>query len=337
MERKTLVGITMGDPGGVGPEVILKALADPAITAQMMPVLIGVESIFRDYGKRLELQVAICRVESTKQIANIPSGAVALIEPPGLGVSSDWELGRVTAANGQLAYECITRAIDLALDGIVDALCTAPISKEAMFAAGHKFPGHTELLAERSGNVPVRMMLSGGGLKAVLQTIHVPLASVPSLLNNEEILESLRIMNSWGSRYLGTPPHIAVCGLNPHAGEGGHFGREEIEIIAPAINRAHSEGIRVTGPLSADTLFHAARNGSYDMVLAMYHDQALIPVKTLDLHGGVNTTLGLPFVRTSPDHGTAFDIAGKGIANAGSMTAALQSAAQLAVTAHRTK
>jgi 4-hydroxythreonine-4-phosphate dehydrogenase len=259
---------------------------------------------------------------------------IVVIEPEGLP-REEFVVGKINAANGRAAHACIVAAVNALLSGHADALCTAPIAKEAMFTAGFDFPGHTELLSRLCGNAPVRMMLEGGGLHVVLQTIHVPLASVPSLLNRESILETLNIINRWAKVYFGNHPKIAVCGLNPHAGEGGHFGSEETEIISPAIKSAISDGIKCSGPYPADTVFHRAIRGDFDIVLAMYHDQALIPVKTLDFDHGVNTTIGLPIIRTSPDHGTAFDIAGKGMAKETSMTSAVLRAAQLA--SERTK
>jgi 4-hydroxythreonine-4-phosphate dehydrogenase len=239
-------------------------------------------------------------------------------------------VGKVSELSGRAAHTWIETAARLALDKRVDAISTAPISKEAIYAAGVQFPGHTELLADLCGGCDVRMMLVGGGLNVVLQTIHVALKDVPALLTTETTIRSLDMIQQWWARFYGGAARIAVCGLNPHAGEAGHFGTEEQEIIAPAIAAAAGAGLNVTGPYPADTVFHRMRQGDFDVVLAMYHDQALIPVKTLDFHGGVNLTVGLPIIRTSPDHGTAFEIAGKGLANESSMVAAILKAAELA-------
>ena len=318
------VAVTLGDPGGIGPEVVARALARPEVRAALRPLVIGCLEALAAHTRHLHLPVAFHPVE----LGGEDEGSVPVLNPePGL---SGFRMGAVEAVNGRAAHAWIMEGARLALAGEVDALCTAPISKEAMFAAGFRFPGHTELLAELCGGCEVRMMLEGGGLHAVLQTIHVPLASVPGLLSTDRIVATLRIMDRWARRHMTPTPRIAVCGLNPHAGEGGHFGREDLDIIRPAVEAVRGEGMEVSGPYPADTVFHRAREGAFDMVLAMYHDQALIPVKTLDFHRGVNVTLGLPIIRTSPDHGTAFDLAGRGAASESSMVSALLRAADLA-------
>lgn len=331
----------MGDPGGVGPEVVIMALGQPEISGLLAPLLVGDLATWR--------AAAVLAGADPARLVEVPDPDDAVLDfglsqsRPEAGRWPVWcpggarrpdggfAMGTLSAGNGRAAHACIVGAARLALAGRIDAVCTAPIAKEAMYAAGFEFPGHTEILADVCGGVPVRMMLEGGGLRAVLQTIHVPLASVPGLLTAESILETLRIAGAWFARHAdgGRPARIAVCGLNPHAGEGGHFGREEIDIIVPAINAARAAGIDATGPWPGDTVFHRALQGEFDAVVAMYHDQALIPVKTLDFHGGVNITLGLPIVRTSPDHGTAFDLAGTGRADPRSMMAALRRAAEL--------
>ncbi|MCX7717459.1 MAG: 4-hydroxythreonine-4-phosphate dehydrogenase PdxA [Candidatus Sumerlaeaceae bacterium] len=322
-----VVAITLGDPGGIGPEIVAKAVCREQVRRMCRPLIIGDSVLVRDIDRSLQLPLdydAVSDVDSA-----LPCGIVGVLEPPD-SPRTTFVQGRACAANGEAAYRWIVAAAQLALAGRVSAVCTAPISKEAMVAAGHAFPGHTELLAELAGGADVRMMLEGGGLRVVLETIHVALAEVPARLSTQRIQQSLAMAREWGRRHLGTDPRIAVCGLNPHAGEAGRFGREEIEIIAPAVAAARAAGARVAGPLPADTVFHRQRQGEFHIVLAMYHDQGLIPVKTLDFHGGVNITLGLPFVRTSPDHGTAFDIAGRGIADDSSMAAAIVRAATLA-------
>lgn len=302
----------MGDPGGVGPEIILKALTDERVGAALEPVLVGSKRV-------LQLAAENCGCPLPEEV----------VQPPDLG-NETFVTGVVDARNGGAACQCIVHATHMALDGKVAAICTAPISKEALYAAGVHFPGHTELIAHECGDSEVRMMLEGGGLHVVLETIHVALADVPKKLTVASILRSIQICAQWGRKFIGPEARLAVCGLNPHAGEAGHFGREEIEVIAPAIERAKSQGIIVSGPYPGDTVFHRSRKGDFDMVLAMFHDQALIPVKTLDFDRGVNVSIGLPIIRTSPDHGTAFDIAGKGIANPSSMISALLRAAELA-------
>lgn len=321
------VAVTMGDPGGIGPEIVVKALNRSEISAAMRPLVVGDPEVIRSAAATAGNHAAVVHVRSVQEEG--PPGCIPVICPPALEVGSSFALGRPAAQNGRAAFLCIEHACQLVLAGEADALCTAPISKEAVYAAGYEFPGHTELLARLCGDVPVRMMLAGGGLRVVLQTIHVPLQDVPGMITVEGLHESLRIMQSWGCKQFQRPPRMAVCGLNPHAGEAGHFGREEIEVIEPAVTEACREQMQVSGPYPADTIFHRMLEGEFDLVLAMYHDQALIPVKTLDFHGGVNITLGLPIIRTSPDHGTAFEIAGRCLAREDSMVAALLTAADL--------
>lgn len=326
MPYRPRVAVTLGDPGGIGPEVVARALARPEVRSALRPLVIGSLEALAVHTARLDLSVTFHPAAPRRE--DEEGNSIPVLDPePRL---SGFRMGDVEAANGRAAHAWIVEGARLALAGEVEALCTAPISKEAMFAAGFRFPGHTELLAELCGGCEVRMMLEGGGLHAVLQTIHVPLATVPGLLSTGRIVETLRIMDRWGRRYMTPAPRIAVCGLNPHAGEGGHFGREDLDIIRPAVEAMRAEGMEVSGPHPADTVFHRAREGAFDMVLAMYHDQALIPVKTLDFHRGVNVTLGLPIIRTSPDHGTAFDLAGRGAASESSMVSALLRGADLA-------
>ena len=243
-------------------------------------------------------------------------------------------LGHVSAIAGKAAADCIRWAAQAALRGEVSAVVTAPIHKEALAAAGIEHPGHTEFLQALAaehlglsvGQVPVRMMLSCPGLRTVLVSIHVALREALGAITRDQILETLRLTAAHFARTGLPQARIAVAGLNPHAGEGGLFGREEIETIGPAVQQALSEGLNVSGPHAPDTVFMRARQGEFDVVVAMYHDQGLIPVKLLGLEQGVNTTLGLPFVRTSPDHGTAFDLAGTGRASPASLLAAIDAA-----------
>ncbi len=333
--RHPVIAITMGDPGGVGPEIICKALAEADVRKRCRPVVIGSLGAMERAAERFCPGLDFMRIESLDEVRALSDTAgdevVFLYAPSDISPDDVFQTGRTDAANGLASYACIVSAARGALGGQVDAICTAPISKEALFAAGYTVPGHTELLAELCESDTVRMMLSGGGLNVVLQTIHVALARVPSLLKVEEIVTSIRIIKEFGSLSGLSFPRVAVCGLNPHAGEGGHFGDEEQTIIGPALEEARRVlDIPIDGPLPADTVFHRAVEGEFDFVLAMYHDQGLIPVKTLDFHGGVNVTLGLPIIRTSPDHGTAFGISGKGIAHPGSMISAIGFAANVA-------
>lgn len=326
--RKPVITISMGDPGGIGPEVIVKSLAEKEVRDALCPVIVGDPAIVAAAMLQSGLHLDLLTVESLEQVSQCIEGQIPVYcpySPDELKVTT----GEICADNGRAAHECIHAAAQAALSGFADGICTAPISKEAMFLAGYTFPGHTELLAELVGDVEVRMMLVGGGLRVALETIHTSLANVPGLLQHERIIESLSLLNMWGKRFLSIAPRIGVCGLNPHAGEGGHFGREEINIIAPAVAEARRRDINALGPYSADTMFHAALSGEYDIILAMYHDQGLIPVKTLAFDAGVNVTVGLPFVRTSPDHGTAFPIAWQNTARHGSMMQALLLASRL--------
>ena len=280
-------------------------------------------------------------IDQPQDAWSVPEGAIALLGLPGLAGPQPY--GQISAAAGEAAARCVVWAAQAALRGEIAALVTAPLHKEALHLAGVTFPGHTELLQAEAAmhagvsiaQMPVRMMLANDELRTVLVSIHVSLREAIEAVTQPQILQTLRITHQALSKNLGRSPRIAVAGLNPHAGEGGIFGREEIDIIAPAIAAARAEGIDASGPFAPDTVFMRARNtldhpGEFDAVLAMYHDQGLIPVKYLGVEDGVNVTLGLPLVRTSPDHGTAFDIAGKGIADAASLLQAVQMARNLA-------
>lgn len=319
--------ISLGDPGGIGPEIVAKSLSLPEVRQACRAIVVGEADALNKAARIVKADVEFVPAASTD---GEPSGnAVPVIEPPN-APRGPFPVGRIAAENGHAANAWLLCAIDIVRSGEADAICTAPIAKEAMFAAGFRFPGHTELLASRCGGYPVRMMLEGGGVRVVLETIHMALSAVPGRLKRESIAQTLKIGHDWAARFVTPAPRIGVCGLNPHAGEGGHFGNEEIEVIGPAIESANANGVQAFGPFPADTIFHRMLQGEFDMVAAMYHDQGLVAVKTLDFHRGVNITIGLPIIRTSPDHGTAFDIAGKGIAHESSMATALARAAQLA-------
>lgn len=323
------LAITMGDPRGIGPEVALRALLSRR-TAAFRPMLVGDPDVFAAAAQRLGLDVAFVDAGERAGRRRLPIRPTTALPARfrGCGRPSG---RRARAACGEAAFAAILGAHALVQSGEADAIVTAPISKEHVTLAGHDFPGHTELLAELAGGVPVRMMLAGPRLRVVLVTIHVALAEVPRLLSTDGILETI-VITAAGlrGRFVAGEPRIAVAGLNPHAGEGGLFGDEERRLIAPAVRRARRRGIDVVGPLAADGLFAHAAEGAYDAVVCMYHDQGLGPFKLLHFADGVNVTLGLPFVRTSPDHGTAFDIAGRGVADARSMRAAIELAARLA-------
>ncbi len=318
----------MGDPTGVGPEIIAAALADPAIRRICRPLVVG------DAGA-MAMGIAIAgaglRVlrASSFPPEDLPD-ALPLLEISNLA-DEDMRFGSPSMACGEAMFRAICEAARLCLAGDVDAIATAPISKEAMNRAGHLYPGHTELLAGLTGTDRVVMMLAGTRLRVTLVTIHESLVNVPHLVTYERVLETIRITHRDVHRYFKRNPRIAVLALNPHCGEGGMFGDEEGRIIAPAVEAARREGIDVVGPLSADTLFHFAVQGDYDAVVCMYHDQGLIPLKLLHFDDGVNVTLGLPIIRTSVDHGTAYNLAGTGRASAESMKAAIRMAADMAL------
>jgi len=327
MSRPT-IAITMGDPAGIGPEVIMKALAQEAARAICNPLVIGDANRLRKAGWLVGAPVAVDALGDAKQ-ANFAASAVQCLDLK--LVPDDLPFGQVSAAAGEVAYRCIEKAVEVVQAGGAQAICTAPLSKEALHAAGHKFPGHTELLAHLTGTPEVSMMLVSSKLRVIHVTTHIGLLDAiekiePGLVERvisrgHGVLVRAGIAN----------PRIGVCAINPHAGENGLFGRgEEAAKIAPAIEACQRRGWDVRGPLPADTLFFLAGRGDYDMVVAMYHDQGHGPIKVLGLEAGVNITVGLPVIRTSVDHGTAFDIAGKGIADERSLIEALRQAADLA-------
>lgn len=314
------LALTCGDPAGIGPELAVKARA-----------MLGAALPFVWLGDPRHLPAgtawrAVARMADATRVAPdvlpvLPQAFPHLATP-----------GQPDPRNAQAVVDTIAKAVELVERGEALALCTAPIAKKVLKdGAGFAFPGHTEYLAHLGGDVPVVMMLACPDLRVVPATIHIALSEVPKALTAQGLREVIRITRDGLIRDCGIArPRIAVAGLNPHAGEGGAMGREELDWIAPLMATMRDEGFDLTGPLPADTMFHPAARARYDVAVCMYHDQALIPIKTLDFAGGVNVTLGLPFIRTSPDHGTAFDIAGKGIADAGSLVAALKMAHQMA-------
>ena len=323
--RLPRLAVTMGDPAGIGPEILLRLLAAPPEGVSLL--LLGAPE-------------ALARAAALVPEATLP-GSVAEPEDLPDGGAAFWTgaealaalppYGAVDAAAGAASHAWVLQAADLALAGRVDGIVTGPIHKEAWHAAGVRHPGHTEVLCERAGVPRVLMMLTGGSLRAALATTHVPLRAVPDLLTREQLAADLGLLREAVRGAFGPDePRIAVCGLNPHAGEGGLFGHEDEAVIAPAVADARTGGVDAHGPLPADACIPAAAAGRYDAVFAMYHDQALPAVKALGQREGINITLGLPFIRTSVDHGTAFDVAGQGVATDASLRAAIVAAAAIA-------
>ncbi len=332
------IAITLGDPAGIGPETIVGAWTDPAVHGFCRPLVAGHPEILRRAVQLLRLPLQVIEIDSPEQAA--PSAETI----PCLKVVRDDVLditpGAIDARAGQAAYDALIAAAGLALAGRVEGITTAPLHKGALWKAGHEYPGHTELLAELCGVDDFAMMLYLGpgeavrgaaGLAIVHVTLHVSVVKALAALNEEAVLRKSRLVSRVMQEFKGALPRVGVCALNPHAGEGGLFGDEEQTIIRPAVERGVTEGLDLTGPLPADTLIARARDGEFDAVVAMYHDQGHIAIKLLAMHRAVNVTLGLPIVRTSVAHGTAFDLAWQGRAETTSMVEALRVASRLAL------
>ena len=334
---RPVLGITMGDPAGVGPEIIARALGRDDVTASCRPVVIGDGGIMAAALAMLHSPLRLHAVERVAECAFAP-GTVECLDLA--NVEATLPRAAVSAGAGRAAYAYIERAVRLCQSGEIRAMVTAPVNKEALAAAGVTHSGHTEILAALSATRDFAMLLMGKELKVIHVTTHVALRRVPELVTRERVERVIRLAQDTMT-FLGVPrPKIAVCGLNPHAGEDGLFGDEETTSIGPAIAAARRDGLDVYGPLPADTLFSRARGGEFDIVVAMYHDQGHVPVKTLGFNydeatgtwtglSGVNVTVGLPFLRVSVDHGTAFDRAWKGIANPESMVEAIEVAVRM--------
>ena len=330
------LALTLGDACGIGPEIIAQLFRGDAAAGCFV---VGDVAVMRRAAQLTGGMLAVAHIEHAGDAARVPPNCVPVLQVEGLPAGLiEARLGQVDARAGAAAAACITRAVQLAMAGEVRGIVTAPVHKEALAAAGVAYPGHTEMLQVLASNgaepAPVRMMLANDELRTVLVTIHMSLRKAIDAVTFDAVLQTLRIAHRSAARWGQAHPRIAVAGLNPHAGEGGLFGDEERTVIAPAIAAARAEGIDATGPFAPDTVFMRARNapshpGEFDIVVAMTHDHGLIPVKYLGVEHGVNVTLGLPFVRTSPDHGTAFDIAGTGWADPSSLLAALRMARQL--------
>lgn len=313
--------LTMGDPAGIGSELICKLAVDPARIA--VPLLvIGDVGILRRAARIVAPTLEIIAVADPADALSVPAGALAVL-PLLEALPADLPFGKIDARAGAAAYASLCTAIDLAMAKRIAAIVTPPLHKEALKAAGVNFPGHTEILAARSGTDHVAMMLANDELRVLLVSIHLSLLDAIKAVTVENECRAIRFAHQACRAYGIDAPRVAVAGLNPHAGEGGLFGREDLDVIMPAIAQMRAEGIDASGPWPGDTIFMRARQGEFDIVVAQYHDQGLIPVKYLGIDHGVNITVGLPFVRTSVDHGTAFDIAGTGKADATSLRTAL--------------
>lgn len=323
------IGITMGDPAGIGPEVVLKAVAEEEVRRACIPVIIGDAQLIAHTARTLDLQSGYDIVRADEPF---PEHSEPVIYHLG-NVSGFIEPGIESGAAGKAAGGYIEAAVELCAAGSIDAVATAPINKRALFLGGYSFPGHTEFFAHLTGAEEYAMAFVAGNLRIVLISTHVPLAEAIRLVERDRVLKIINLANRELQRWGIERPRLAVAALNPHGAEGGLFGVEEASEIIPAIDAGRRDDINVQGPFSADTVFLRASRGEFDAVIACYHDQAMIPVKCLSFGEAVNVTLGLPFIRTSVDHGTAFDIAGKGLAEHSSMVAAIKLAADLSTRA----
>jgi 4-hydroxythreonine-4-phosphate dehydrogenase len=323
------LAVSLGDPAGVGPELICEAWARRDHERLPPFFVCGGAGTLLEAARTRGIEAWYSSVNEPAELSKLPERVIPVVG----GFSAGYHPGLPEETGGWLALESLKLATRLAIEGKASGLVTGPIAKAELAKVGFSFPGQTEFVADACG-VPTEnavMMLAGPTLRTVPLTVHIPLADVPAHITAELIVNKARIVDAALRRDFGiAAPRLAVCGLNPHAGEAGRMGHEEIEIIKPALAALRAEGINATGPHPADTLFAPRKRGTYDVAIAMYHDQALVPLKTLDFDHGVNVTLGLPIVRTSPDHGTAFDIAGKGVADPGAMIAAIRMAGEIA-------
>ena len=311
MSELPIIGITLGDAAGIGPEITLKAVADDRVTSVCCPLVIG----DRDFLRRTAEAFGLPELSRLHDVENLAGEVIP---------------GSSTAATGKAAGEYIETAVDLWRDGHIDAICTAPISKHSLALGGYHHVGHTEFLAALTNTDEFRMSFFADNLRVVLLSTHLPLRKAIEKVTTENLVKLINFTDRSLTKLLGRRPSIAVAGLNPHASEAGMFGSEEAAEITPAVKRSKANGVDVSGPYSPDTIFLRCYKGEFDVVISLYHDQATIAVKSLSFGEGVNVTLGLPLIRTSVDHGTAFDVAGKGIADESSMVSAIRLAAQLA-------
>ena len=315
----------MGDPAGIGPEIIAKGFLNHPTICNC--IIVGDAQFLSSVAEKFAPGLKTFPIKNINE-ANFNDDVLNVLDLN--NISSDLQQGIASAESGQAAVEYIETATELALQNKIDAIVTAPINKEGMHLAGYPFPGHTEFLAKLTSSTDSALLMSGGKLRVVLATTHVPLCDVKELITEKLVLDKIRLTHQWLIKFVKEHPKIAVAALNPHGGEGGIFGDEEMNEINPAIEKARAENIDVTGPWSADALFARVESSDYDAVITMYHDQGMIPIKMASMGQAVNITLGLPIIRTSVDHGTAFDIVGKGVADPGSLMNAINTAANLA-------
>jgi 4-hydroxythreonine-4-phosphate dehydrogenase len=328
MSRRPFIAVTMGDPAGIGPEIVAKIFDEGKTHSLCRPVVVGNTRVMKKIVKELGLDLSVKSIPSLVSAAPA-RGHMDVLHTENIDLAKH-KWGRPNVASGRAVVDYIKQATALALKGEVAAMVTAPINKELMNAAGYEYAGHTELLASLTGAKEYGMMFVGGGMNLILVTIHHALKDVPRLIKKQRVLRTIRLAHRAMRSFGIDRPRIGVAALNPHASEGGLFGSEELSEILPAVIEARAEGIDASDPLPADTIFYKARNGQFNIVVAMYHDQGLGPLKMLAFGRSVNVTVGLPVIRTSVDHGTAYDIAGKGCADPASLREAIGLAVAMA-------
>jgi 4-phospho-D-threonate 3-dehydrogenase / 4-phospho-D-erythronate 3-dehydrogenase len=326
VDSTPIIALTMGDPAGIGPEVIIKSFQDDVLPLQARVVVIGDARLLQETAKKYASEILVHTINKPDE-GWYQTRTIDVIDLK--NVPENISVGKPSAEAGQASYEAIKTAVDLALRDEVSAITTAPINKKSLHLAGHPFPGHTELLAHLTNSKQAALMMAGNSMRVVLATTHVPLDQVKPLITTERVLNTIYLTHEWLSRHVTDVPSIAVTGLNPHCGDEGIFGQEETDYIVPALKTVQKEGIQASGPFSADSLFGRPDSKKYDAVICMYHDQGMIPIKMDSAGQGVNITLGLPILRTSVDHGTAFDIAGRDKACSENLKMALRTAARL--------
>ena len=324
MEAAPIIALTQGDPAGIGPEIIVKAFQDEVLSVNSKILVIGDAQLLKKKTEQVAPEIRVHSVTSPKEGSYQP-GTIDIIDLN--NVSKSLQIGKASAEGGKASYEAIYKAVTLALNDEVDAITTCPINKKSLHLAGHYYPGHTELLGQLTNSKDPTLMMESNSMRVVLVTTHLPLEQVKSQISKEKILQAICVTHDWLKKYVTEIPRIAVVGLNPHCGDEGIFGEEETEFIVPALKSAQKEGIQVSGPHPADSLFARDISDKYDAVICMYHDQGMIPVKMNGM--GVNITLGLPILRTSVDHGTAYDIVGQNKASAENLKLALKTAGRL--------